>query len=320
MVLWLAPSFIIASGLSPFIISNVKAKELSEIKIKETTSTEIINTTTTDAAPLRPTMHTFFERINDKDRFTGMSDEDDDALLTLWNESWTNAGWNTRLLTLADAQQAPHYAEFRVLLDQLQLDTFSRLLFERWMAMAAVVGGGWMVDYDVFPIRSFIKLAPNVGIITIYDNVAPAMASGNATEWLRTAMALVEHAQGHCTFAQQQNMQQQRNHQERTLHQRPIVNFWTDTLGLIHLIRNTSFVGPVSHKWVLAGHSAMAEPNVTAAFCNAKSIRSTRVVHFGPMAMQRGRYIPPQLRLPQHRAAVAREWLSQWYQVCNIQW
>jgi len=65
----------------------------------------------------RPMMYTFFEPIPAEERRTGMNDDQDVALLKAWRESWEEAGWNTKVLTLDDAKRHSHFDE---LLEKLQ--------------------------------------------------------------------------------------------------------------------------------------------------------------------------------------------------------
>jgi hypothetical protein len=132
----------------------------------------------------RPTIYTYFERIDVSNRTTGMTDDEDFDLLRFWKERWKEAGYTPMVLTAetvtasfpppplqfpnkttntnTNNNQTSHYypsnyftkdryESIRSKLETLPLDDFGKILFRRWMAMAAV-GGGWFSDYDNFPL------------------------------------------------------------------------------------------------------------------------------------------------------------------------
>ena len=148
----------------------------------------------------RPMMYTFFEPIPADERRTGMNDDQDVALLKAWRESWEEAGWNTKVLTLDDAKRHPHFDE---LLEKLQDSSknnkqarYENLCFLRWLAVAAA-GGGWMSDYDVFPLTLTGEVGstlPNDGIFTAHDGPVPALLSGTHKEWDRMAHEVINAA------------------------------------------------------------------------------------------------------------------------------
>lgn len=62
----------------------------------------------------------------------------------------------------------------------------------RWVAMSNV-GGGWMSDYDTFPLRLFdTSVLPNEGALTVHDRFIPDLASGSSEEWIRVAQEIVQ--------------------------------------------------------------------------------------------------------------------------------
>ena len=152
---------------------------------------------------VEPVMHTFYQRIDPKvhKKYGGMTDKSDSDLLLTWEAAWKAAGWKVRILTLEDAKSHPNYKRFDQLLDldKMPFGYYDKLCFIRWLAMAAV-GGGFMADYDTFPIRSFSKMKsmPRNGKLTVYDTVrqggVPSVVSGSGDEFDRIAHSLLYNA------------------------------------------------------------------------------------------------------------------------------
>merc|ERR1712176_164413 len=71
---------------------------------------------------------------------------------------------------------------------------YDAMCWYRWLAMA-VVGGGWMSDYDTmptnFPMDEAIHL-PNGGKFTSFESHVPCLLSGSEDEWNRVSKLLVE--------------------------------------------------------------------------------------------------------------------------------
>jgi hypothetical protein len=247
----------------------------------------------------RPVMNVFFESIAPEQRFTSMADDDDAVLLDFWKQTWEAAGWEPRVLTLQDAKQHPLYDSFRKELEELCLDEFGKLSLLRWLAMAAT-GGGWLVDYDAFPLRDFrgdhLDMLNN-GELTIYEAVAPILVSGSPDAWLDTAKFLIEDVKRHGRAAEGR------------------MSFWTDTLGLLSAWRHPNCTLHV-RKDVLDGRKAFTEQALTKDDCHKRPFRGKRVVHFGHFAMLEAP-ISPELRLPRHRLTVAKQWLPSWIAACG---
>eukprot|EP00957_Ditylum_brightwellii_P095583 7281021-Ditylum_brightwellii.AAC.1 len=98
-----------------------------------------------------PVMHTFFERV---EKNTGMTDTGDDMLLETWVDMWKDAGWNPIILGVEDAKKHPDFEELNQMLEDFKFNDYNKMCFIRWIAVAAV-GGGWMCDYDIFPLNPF---------------------------------------------------------------------------------------------------------------------------------------------------------------------
>ena len=310
-------------------------------RTKETTTTTTTTTNNTTTAnnnnTIRPTIYTYFERIDVSNRTTGMTDEDDSYLLQFWKERWISAGYTPIVLTAVDVEgfqqkldhQQRRAAEYesssssssiQSRLDALNLDDFSRILFRRWIAMAAV-GGGWFTDYDNFPLRDFShqeekgilhQELPNNGKMTVHDLLSPTLASGSGKEWLDTLDALLDDAKEHC---------QRRSTSTSTsrITDHYYYNcFYTDSLGIHSLRTNNHKMAPRTTRQV----AAPFDKNDPVSFddpklCSSKQFRTKWTVHFGPEILQRGKHIPrPADRLPKYRFKLARDWLDRWQVLC----
>ena len=104
-----------------------------------------------------PIMNTFWEPV--PGGCCGASEEGHNKLIAAWKSSWENRGWETRILTLDDAKKHPDFDKLEGILQQLEVNDYNRRCFYRWLAMVTV-GGGWMSDYDTFPLR---KIEAEVG-------------------------------------------------------------------------------------------------------------------------------------------------------------
>jgi len=132
----------------------------------------------------KPTVYTFFDDLN------GRSTPDQD--LRVWERSWQDAGWNTRVLTKQSADNHPLTPKMTLLLEGAgsKLNIYEQMCFYRWAAMADAVPeeGGWMTDIDVLPLHissdEGINL-PNDGRFTCHDNNIPDLMSGSKSEWER---------------------------------------------------------------------------------------------------------------------------------------
>lgn len=178
----------------------------------------------------KPKMYTFYEPTpivwGDK-RATGMTDEADAAMLSLWVQEWARMGWEPVVLSLNDAKMHPRYEGFHKRLKDVPLhgangnndfnQLYNQYCYLRWLAMATLPDGGYMSDYDTLPIRRF---AATIGSFTVYNTGpdgrgVPCLMSGSQTEWERLIWALLDVGLKH-----------------------PDHNNWTDMLGLMELKGN----------------------------------------------------------------------------------
>lgn len=171
-------------------------------------------------------MYTFFEHIDTQNRHTGMNDDSDTVLINQWRTKWSDAGWNPIVLNMEHANRHPRFQEFHEKLLNVPMKgnggaglnrRYNELCFYRWLAMAAV-GGGWMSNYDTFPIKfgsrtDEIKSVqmPNDGTFSIYSIVKgsqgagiPCLMSGSSDEWERMAFTILQNGldhqhKSHCT-------------------------------------------------------------------------------------------------------------------------
>ena len=259
------------------------------------------------ASNQKPIMYTFFTPIEDGRKQTGMSPEADEILLTLWNNEWSNAGWKTRVLTIDTAKMHPDFEKLNKKLSSLEkaISTYDRFCFLRWLAMAIATqdsAGGWMSDYDTFPLHFFDCKIPNGGRLTVHEHSknggVPSLVSGSPLEWDRLAKELIHNAY---------------LHRDK--------RFWSDMFALHDI-------------YVMSGKTIyMMEHNVVPALVvmrnQGKEDRICRraddkyAIHFSHYALENGNLESMNANetmvgsKPEHRSAVAQEWLKKWRMLCS---
>lgn len=132
----------------------------------------------------RPIMHTFYEKVS----------EGEDGLLDIWSDEWKRVGFDTKVLTLADAKANPYFEEMEKIVKPIFGETYNGLCFYRWLAMVQE-GGGWMSDYDTFPTNFPTNDAfelPNEGHFTSFEAHVPSLMSGTQDEWTRVTKLLLD--------------------------------------------------------------------------------------------------------------------------------
>ncbi|KAJ8037203.1 hypothetical protein HOLleu_17959 [Holothuria leucospilota] len=140
-------------------------------------------------------VHTYFQIHKAKNETKYMKEQNE--TLAAWRMAWSSAGWTPVVLTEQHAMQHPKYDEFRKKfwdLPTINNKGYELACFLRHVAMAAV-GGGWMADYDVLPLRLLpCTELPNDGEYTTHERFVPSLVSGNGTEFTRVAnlMANIE--------------------------------------------------------------------------------------------------------------------------------
>lgn len=170
-----------------------------------------------------PTIYTFWAPVPslaNGDKGTGMTDETDKQMLKLWKQAWEAIGWEARILTIQDAQQDPRYDAFYEKLQSIPLwgkrrkganREYNQWCYIRWLAMSAV-GGGWMSDYDVLPVRKIDYY--QIGKFTVHEPGVPSLLSGTQEEWSKMAWAILENG---------------------LQHNSPEVDLWSDMMALADL-------------------------------------------------------------------------------------
>ncbi len=255
---------------------------------------------------VKPKIYTFFHRIDQDNRHTGMTNTGDDEMLALWQEEWTTAGFETRILSLEDAKSHTRFAEFEEKLDLVPMNTptkmYNRMCFYRHLAMASV-GGGYMSDYDVLPMihkhrnksdnnqeddgfhfsRTELPVDFSNGEeIIIYNGFVPSLMSGSASKWEALAFELLENGVQHSD--------------ER---------MWTDMLAMLYL--------QISHQSLFKSISLVLDPTPLKKKWSERSCDASRfyiAVHFSHHGFRESKVDIDK------RAQVARKWLKDWRSIC----
>jgi hypothetical protein len=156
-----------------------------------------------------PIIYTFYHPVAESPngRGTGMTQEADDQMIQLWAQQWKEIGWDPRILNLTHARMHPKYQQYYDKIEKIPLlgknkagvnKEYNMYCYLRWLAMVAV-GGGFMSDYDVMPIR---QLDSTIGSFTVYSSGndgrgVPCLMSGTEEEWSNMAFAIVQNGLSH---------------------------------------------------------------------------------------------------------------------------
>ena len=244
----------------------------------------------------KPSMYTFFQRINLDHRSTGMSDGDDDQMLELWKREWQNAGFNTFVLTIEDAQRHPLFQDFERMLEEVPLNSptriYNQMCYYRHLAMSAV-GGGYLSDYDVLPVMNDatttvpfpIKITDDSEVVvyskTLNTNGGiPCLMSGSASKWERLAFNLLENGLKH-----------------------PGERIWSDMYAMIDL-RYSSFY-QIQDAVIKFGNS-----NEYLNPSDCEQIQEKVAIHFSHHGLKEIK------KKASDRPTIAKEWLQEWRSSC----
>ncbi len=181
----------------PIAMGNVNNSISDGIEFAETPVFAITDKSLTNQTK-RPVMHTFYEPIIGG--CCGMTQEGHERLLRAWENAWQEQGWDTKIINLDDAKQHP---DFRIVSRQMNkppmyISVYNRYCFLRWLAMAShSVGGGWMSDYDVFPLNFHpddgIRLAKaHNGTFHTFARHTPCLIHASRKEWDRVIHLMMD--------------------------------------------------------------------------------------------------------------------------------
>jgi hypothetical protein len=250
----------------------------------------------------KPIIFTFYEYVNEPDH-TGMTQGDDRALIQAWARSWQEVGWEPRVLSVDTARQHPEFATFDGFLEGIPFRKFDRICFYRYLA-AGVAGGGWVSDFDTFPLNRAKwdgtgdpLFVPNDGDLTVHQmsesGGVPSLVSGNANEWFRLAKAQVENAKSHSTEPH-----------------------WSDMKALQDIFQHSGGTFYKMMENVVMGEGVLRNNEIGRDTCTW--LQSKLAVHFSHHSMHRtGRWKTP-LEASRHRAPVGRNWILQYREACAV--
>ena len=144
----------------------------------------------------KPIMHTFWESV--PGGCCGANELGHQQLIDAWKDAWHRNGWETKILTMEDVYNHPDYEEMTRLFENFDIAEYDKRCFYRWLAMGNQANGGWMSDYDLFPMHftgdesyNLIERNGN-GRFTSYANWAPALNYGTKNEWNRLIKLIIK--------------------------------------------------------------------------------------------------------------------------------
>jgi hypothetical protein len=271
-----------------------------------------------EAARKRPIIYTFFNPLLEDAFVTEMSLSGDESLLQLWKQTWSDVGFEPIVLSLNDAKSHPMYLPLHYAMDHTWLDGYNKMCIWRWVAMSNV-GGGWMSDYDVFPLRYFeTHPLPHNGSLTVHDRFIPDLVSGSAEEWIRVAHDIVS------SLLERDAIQKEKVEKSYTLRKRQRRRFytlWTDMMAL-HEWSQTKPDQFQNDSRVFGRPFETRLPHLgipwTSELCRERTPSKIVAVHFSHDAIKRGieLHLVHDGQVLDNRAEIAREWLTVWNSSC----
>lgn len=250
----------------------------------------------------RPVIFTFYDPIDEQDH-TGMTAQDDQKLIESWSQTWHEVGWDPRVLSSEVAKQHPDFQAFHAMLQGLPFRKFDTACFYRWLAMA-VVKGGWLSDYDTFPLgrvqwngNGNPEFLPHDGALTVHEKSknggVPSLVSGNGDEWYRLAKAQAENARSHSAQSH-----------------------WSDMKAMQDLFQQSDGKFYLMTENVVMGDAMLRTKSIDRDLC--KWLQAKYAVHFSHYSMHRSGRFKDGFEGARNRARVGREWILEYRQTCAI--
>jgi hypothetical protein len=148
-----------------------------------------------EAAIPRPIMTTFFEPV--EGGCCGMTQQGHENLVASWKRAWEGHGWETRIFSEKEALKHPSFELLQQKLIEANVSEYDRRCFWRWLAMALDDNplGGWMSDYDLFPLTltgyKGLELMSKPGFKT-YGGQVPALIHADQKSWEHIVQMMIE--------------------------------------------------------------------------------------------------------------------------------
>jgi len=250
----------------------------------------------------RPIMYTYYTPAA-----TDMTNEANMELLEAWKKAWHDAGWEPVILNEVHARGLPEFdALMDLIVDPTTIGTYNMACYIRWIAMAAV-DGGFMSDYDTFPLNHFLRHGrelPFAGQLTIWERHVPCLVSGNGSEYFRMAKKIGRSLQEHVYKQKYINENGSKDAYRQQVR-------WSDMLALLELYKKSSAMF-IRKREVLDGLKILQNPNWSKDDC--EMARGMRAVHFSHQSIKEGKQT---YRGSIHRATIARQFLNRFHEVCE---
>jgi hypothetical protein len=144
---------------------------------------------------VKPIMTTFFEPV--EGGCCGMTQQGHENLVASWKRAWEGHGWEARVLKANRARRHPSFEALDQKLIEANVSEYDRRCFWRWLAMALDDDplGGWMSDYDSFPLKLIgemgLELMSEPGFKT-YGGHVPALIHANQQSWEHIVQMMID--------------------------------------------------------------------------------------------------------------------------------
>ncbi|KAJ8041452.1 hypothetical protein HOLleu_12270 [Holothuria leucospilota] len=163
----------------------------TKMETDKKTSVRVNPPRSTGTSPNPCTIHTYYQPAYD-DPNDLLANQN---VLNVWEKIWTSAGWKTRVINESSAMLHPDYENLKEKFQSVPTvnkKNYTVGNFIRHVAMA-VVGGGWMADYDTLPLHfSPCTEIPFNGSFTVWSHFVPALVSGHGEEYTRAAHLMAD--------------------------------------------------------------------------------------------------------------------------------